>query len=330
VGRVSGGAIAFALIATIVLAALSVAGYSGVIRGFGPELAIFPAILAAVMLAGLIVSIVLNLRGSKGRDAWFSDAVAQGFAFRKQGSAPGLPGLLFRTGEKTEVFDVVDALDSPTPFLAGTITGTYGSDTSLPRRIAASFIGLPLPQAVPNIVLLGSGIGMLTLAGVAMAGRQRLSLEGDFDRSFTLYCPAGYERDALYIFAPDLMQRLIETTAGCDVELVDDWMFVYSSPGRYRDEGAIGRIMATTALVQQKTHRQTRSYADDRAVPLASPRIVSPEEHAAGAGAVGAGGRRIRTRASAAQRLVTVLSSVVVAGALAYYFFTEILPTLGR
>ena len=274
----------------------------------------------------------ITVRGSKGRAAWFSDAVARGFAFRKQGSAPGLPGLLFRSGEKTEVFDVVDALDSPTPFLAGTITGTYGSETSLPRRIAASFIAMPLPRAVPNIVLLGSGIGMLTLAGVAMAGRQRLSLEGDFDRSFTLYCPAGYERDALYIFAPDLMQRLIETTAGCDVELVDDWMFVYSPPGRYRDEGALARIMATTELVQQKTHRQTRRYADDRATTTAtaSAPTVSPEEHAAGAGAVGAGGRRIRTRASGVQRIVTVLSSLVVAGALAYYFFTEILPTLGR
>ncbi len=325
---------AFALIATVVLALLSVAGYSGVIRGFGPELAIFPAILAAVMLGGLIVSIVLGVRRSKGRNAWFTDALAQGFSYNKQSSAPGLPGMLFRAGEKTEVFDVVDALHSPTPFLAGTITGTYAADSSLPRRIAASFIAMPLPQQVPNIVLLGSGIGMLTLAGVSMAGRQKLSLEGDFNNTFTLYCPTGYERDALYIFAPDLMLRLIETTAGCDVELVDDWMFVYSSPGRFTDEGALGRIMATAALVQQKTDRQTRNYRDDRATPLATsatagaPRTISPEEHAAGIGAVGRDGQRLRTRASGVQRLVTVVSSVFVAGALAWYFFTEILPTL--
>ena len=321
-GRVSGGAIAFSIGAVIVLAALSTAGYAGVIRGFGPELAIFPAILAVVMAGGLVASVFINLRASKGRDSWFSDALAHGFSYRKQGSAPGLPGLLFRSGENVEVFDVVDALDSSTPFLAGTITGTYAAETSLPRRIAASFIALPLPRAVPNIVLLGSGIGMLTLAGVAMAGRQRLSLEGDFDKSFSLYCPSGYERDALYIFAPDLMQRLIETTAGCDVELVDDWMFVYSSPGRYRDEGALARIMATTELVQQKTHRQTRNYADDRSVAAVGA-TVSPEEHAAGVGAVSNDGRRIRTRASGLQRLVTVGSSVFVAALLAWYFVNE-------
>ena len=333
-GRTSGGAIAFALIAAIVLGALSVAGYSGVIRGFGPELAIFPAILAVVMIAGLIVSVFVNLRRSKGRSAWFRDAVGNGFSYTARSSAPGLPGILFRAGEKTEVHDVVDALASPTPFLAGTITGTYAADSSLPRNIAASFIAMPLPQAVPNIMLVGSGIGMLTRAGVALAGRQKLSLEGDFNNTFTLYCPTGYERDALYIFAPDLMARLIDTTAGCDVELVDDWMFVYSSPGRFTDEGALGRIMATTELVQQKTHRQTRNYTDDRAVPVTSsaavgaPRTVSPEEHAAGAGAVGVGGQRLRTRASGLQRAVTVVSSVFVGGALIYYFVTEILPTL--
>lgn len=37
-----------------------------------------------------------------------------------------------------------------------------------------------------------------------------LSLEGDFDRYFTLYCPGDYERDALYVFTPDLLALLID------------------------------------------------------------------------------------------------------------------------
>ena len=54
---------------------------------------------------------------------------------------------------------------------------------------------------------------------------QILSLEGDFSEYFTLYCPREYERDALYVFTPDLMALLIDQTSTFDVEIVDDWMF---------------------------------------------------------------------------------------------------------
>ncbi len=58
---------------------------------------------------------------------------------------------------------------------------------------------------------------------------QHLSLEGDFDRYFRLYCPAGYERDALYLFTPDVMARFIRQHAAVlEVEIVDDWLFLYS------------------------------------------------------------------------------------------------------
>jgi hypothetical protein len=64
---------------------------------------------------------------------------------------------------------------------------------------------------------------------------QRLSREGDFDRYFTLYAPADYERDALYVFTPDLMALLIDEAGSgeggsMDVEIIDDRMYVYA-PG---------------------------------------------------------------------------------------------------
>ena len=64
-------------------------------------------------------------------------------------------------------------------------------------------------------------------AGRRSTKKQRLSLEGDFDRHFSLYCPVGYERDALYLFTPDIMARFIDHAAALDVEIVDDWLFLY-------------------------------------------------------------------------------------------------------
>lgn len=33
--------------------------------------------------------------------------------------------------------------------------------------------------------------------------------------------------DALYLFTPDIMARFIDNAAQLDVEIVDDWLFLY-------------------------------------------------------------------------------------------------------
>lgn len=259
---------------------------------------------------------------SKSRAKLAQDAAARGFTVTRELRGPGLPGLLFRAGENVVASEVIDATGSSTPFLAGGLIGKYANDSSIPRMLASSFVAIPLPREVPHIVLFGRGIGMLKLAGVGLGGSQRFSLEGDFDRSFTLYCPEGYERDALRIFAPDLMQLLVDTTQGCDVELVDNWMFVYSRPGRYRDSSALDGLVAVTERVQSKLHRQTATYRDERgetsgtAGLAASARTVSPDEHAARVGRVTAKGARLSTKKTPLQRLVTAGSTVLLLGAV--------------
>lgn len=259
--------------------------------------------------------------------SWRAAAADRGYRFTPKSSGLGLPGLLFRAGEKTAMVDVVDALASSEPFLAGTLTGQYASDSSIPRVLASSFVAIPLRRHVPNIVLLGRGLGMLKLAGVGLAGRQRLSLEGDFDKTFTLYCPEGYERDALEIFTPNLMQRLMDTTGGCDVELVDDWMFVYSRPGRYHSADALAAVEQATQLVQSTVERQTSRYTDERADARPTG-TISPEEHAARAGGVAAGGRRVKTATTPLQRVITVASWVAFLAIAGYTTLTWLLPRL--
>lgn len=56
---------------------------------------------------------------------------------------------------------------------------------------------------------------------------QRLSLEGGFNDYFTLYAPKDYERDALYIFTPDLMAFRIMSIMGAKL---------YNQTDYYADE----------------------------------------------------------------------------------------------
>ena len=106
---------------------------------------------------------------------------------------------------------------------------------------------------------------------------QILSLEGDFDQYFTLYCPKAYERDALYVFTPDLMALLIDNAAPFDVEIVDDWMFVYSAkPFRSTEPAVYQRLFQIVDTVGAKTLSQTDRYVDENIGQFAA-NIVAPQ-----------------------------------------------------
>ena len=254
--------------------------------------------------------------------------IERGFTYQRELRGPGLPGMLFRAGSKVVASDVIDARSSAAPFIAGGLTALYGEDSSLPSMAVTSFVAIPLERTVPNILLFGKGIGALRRAGVAMGNRQKLSLEGDFDKHFTLYCPAGYERDALEIFTPDLMQLLMETTKGCDVELVDDWMFVYSAPGRYSKADSLPGLVAVTERARGKVHRQTSRYRDERSEQVSAARTLSPAEHAARVGRVAEGGSRLTTRMSPIRMLVTVGSTALLIIAGVRFLYPDLIPWL--
>ena len=95
-----------------------------------------------------------------------------------------------------------------------------------------------------------------------------LSLEGDFDKYFTLYAPREYERDALYVFTPDLMVLLIDRLASYDLEIVDNRLYTYShKPFNMLDPETHERLASIVQVVGQKATNQTMRYADDRSTP---------------------------------------------------------------
>jgi len=142
---------------------------------------------------------------------------------------------------------------------------------------------------------------------VALDRTQILHLEGDFDEHFTLYCPAQYEQDALYIFTPDLMSLLIDEASPYDVELIDQWMLVYSSKAFVlTDPAVLQRLFTIADTVGAKALNQTARYADER-IGDPAVNIVAPQ------------GARLK-------RGVSVLSVVIIAAFIAFWgwnFFAD-------
>ncbi|MGY4857727.1 hypothetical protein [Cryobacterium sp. AP23] len=198
------------------------------------------------------------------------------------------------------------------------------------------FCAVRLSTRLPHIVLKAQGgpADTFTMASLPDS-TQRLSLEVDFDDHFTLYCPTGYERDALYLFTPDVMARLIDRVRGFDVEIIDDWLFLVSS----RDLVTLnprtwqGLFDAVNAL-SDKIGRWER-WRDDRhaSVPRVVPSAEAVAQNAAGLIARGvkpspAGsrrvarpGRRLRMRLGAGELIGIVALALLLAGGVVSLFF---------
>ncbi|GAA5195118.1 hypothetical protein [Microbacterium jejuense] len=190
-------------------------------------------LVVPVLLFGGVAAlvIVLGVRGNRARDErrYRLDrfARANGMSYVPRIDAPGLPGMIFSLGSSRNATDLVRG-DRPRFVEFGNYEYTTGSGKEQQTH-HWGYVAVKLDVPLPNIVLDATSNNSLFGSNLPAAfdKRQRLSLEGDFDRYFDLYCPAGYETDALYLFTPDIMARFIDHAAALDVEIVDDWLFLY-------------------------------------------------------------------------------------------------------
>lgn len=235
--------------------------------------------LGMLVVAGVVV--VAVVRSSLGRTErlmrLYRFAVANGFVFSPRHSDPSYPGMVFGIGRRRTAIDHITRHGGR--FLdIGNFRYTTGSGKNQKTR-TWGFMALHLDRRLPHMLLDARSNNVLGMSNLpaTFSRDQVLSLEGDFDRHFTLYCPREYERDALYVFTPDLMALLIDEAGDFDVEVVDDWMFVYATtPFRMGDPSTMLRLLRIVDTVGAKTVSQTDRYADerigDRSVNLVAPR----------------------------------------------------------
>jgi hypothetical protein len=265
---------------------------------------------------------------------WKAAAAARHYSYQSHILGPGLSGQMFKTGERVVATSLINALQAPSPFLAGSVNGRYLDSDFSPHTISASFVAIPLARPVPNVVLLTSGLDVLRHTGVETAGHVPLSVDGDFSKPFEILSAPGFELDARQILTPELIALALDVTGGCDIELVDEWMFVYSAAGKNSTEEALEGIEKITRHVQARVAGQSefvQTDADDVVVaePAPSvPRVTEREEREARAGAVATGRRALDSQMHYTQRLVLFSLGSFITGGLAWWFVSDLLPNL--
>lgn len=191
-------------------------------------------------------------------------AAANGWGYEPWSPVVPRAGMYFGTGINPEVADRMVLLGRELE--VGRYSSTTGGDTSR-STVRTEYARLRLPRRLPHIVLDATAndslLGKSTLP-IELTGDQRLDLEGDFPKYFRLSAPVGYERDALYLFTPDVMAILVDHARAFDIEIIDDQLFFYAARGIVTTDPHAwdGLLTATGAL--QRTVAGWDRWSDDR------------------------------------------------------------------
>ncbi|UOR03270.1 DUF3137 domain-containing protein [Leucobacter allii] len=252
-------------------------------------------------------------------------AAHRGLGFAPFGAMPERLGILFAEGEVAPArtralrerrrrdpagaplynarYALSDHASSPNPAdpdLQLAIAGyTGGKNDPKGPRPAFRFLSLRLPRVLPHLMIDARRGGTLR---ALLPGVQRISLEGDFDRHFSVYAPNGYARDALELLTPDVMVCLIDHGRRWDIEVVEDRLIV-ASPRLHRrsDRAETTALLRFAELIGVELGHQAVHYTD--------PRSSRPRSQVADAG------RRLRRRSAA---WATAAFAVAVAAMLAF------------
>lgn len=247
-------------------------------------------------------------------------ARANGLQFEPKAAPPASFGALLELFTHGSVTDRVSGpgwhtgnLQRP-PQLQVTETTEWGrtvadvsvSQSPILQRPPTGYLSLTLSRQLPNMILDSKRNNTMFGSSLLQAPtrEQRLSLEGDFDKYFDLYVPAGYERDALYVFTPDLMALMIDESSDFDVEIRGDQLTVYAPKGLDLTKPAtwlwIERVMRVLGV---KTFSRADGYSDER-VGNKAANVIAPQ------------GQMLRRSILSPENRVFVYGFVIVSAAL--------------
>jgi hypothetical protein len=198
-------------------------------------------------------------------------AVAYGFNYVPEIANPDHQGFIFTVPyvkNRVVLNSITDA--SGSQFEIGTFQYVQGSGKNEVER-KFGFMRIQLDRNLPHMVLDTTaddtkffGIRQSNL-GMSFTKDQAMRLEGNFNDYFTLYAPKEYETDALYVFTPDLMARLIDNAGSFNAEIVDSSLYIYSTNDMPLDKReTYEKLFGIYNTVGLKALKQTGNYRDSR------------------------------------------------------------------
>lgn len=239
--------------------------------GFSPES------LTPIVTIGVLFVIVWQLLKSpiKRHARLYKFALRNNLTLMIGTSDPSYIGMIFDEGHSRQIEEAIRFGD-------GTEIGNYtyvtGSGKSQ-RTHDWAYVKVKLVRRLPHMVLDARRNNFWKFSNLSDSfdRSQTLELEGDFSKYFTLYAPRQYERDALYVFTPDVMAAMIDYGQEYDMEIVDDELYIYGNQPFSLDKPEFyDRILKIINTIGSELISQTDYYADER-IGNRTANIIAPE-----------------------------------------------------
>lgn len=248
----------------------------------------------------------------KGRLKDFSKA--NGITYTSDAPSSGYQGLIFSNNisDRVESSIQIPAATGVTDFDFEIANYRYQSRyTDSKKTYYKGFVKINLNKDLPNIVLNSKANDSLlsdTLPG-SFKSKQKLSLEGNFDKYFDLYTPKTYKRDALYFLTPDVMHALIENCPDVDIEIVDSFLyFYYADKIDLTNQETYIKNIEMTKLIFEQLKKPSNRYKDHR---VAVAEVAQPQ--------IAKHGRRLEKR-----KILTFLPMIILVLLPAAWLLSEI------
>jgi hypothetical protein len=227
--------------------------------------------IPSVFMVGLAIWLWLIFRLSALRSLRYSKFAEANNITLLTGEAKFHPGLTFSLGHSRR-FNPGFALPDKAQTNFGNYTWVTGSGKNS-KTHHQGFVSINLSRKLPHVVLdaqKNNRFANLSNLPVGLKSRQQISLEGDFDKHFTVYCPSDYGRDTLYWLTPELMALLIDKFADYDVEVVDNYVYLYPNGAFDLDQTTIENIVNLAEWLYQEFEDNTHRYSDERVASFAA------------------------------------------------------------
>lgn len=170
-----------------------------------------------------------------------------------------MTGNLFKIGYNKQVRNVIIGLYNNLPirifnYIFSTGSGKHRKDYRY------TIFEIETKSEIPDMVLLKNDFFAFTDLNTLTSGKEKLSLEGDFNEYFKLYIPKDFQIEALQIFTPDVMQELIDKfkTVDMNIEVNANKIYLFY-------EKVIGKkdeILLAYNLIQKFSEKFTHNIND--------------------------------------------------------------------
>ena len=148
------------------------------------------------------------------------------YSFADNAEIGSVNGSLFSVGHSRKITDVISGMDNDRPVRVFLYQYTVGSGKNS-HTYCYTVCENTFSGNVPHILLHKPGFFLLE-NGLSFFGDEEITLEGDFNKYFSLHVEKNFEQEAYEIFTPDFMSELIDTAQKLNFEFFQNKLYIYS------------------------------------------------------------------------------------------------------